>query len=87
MGAHRDTLLELIRHALASSKADIVDLLSAVPDPRALDRIEKAAWIELSFWGDNAALRASDQRMERWSTERLKHLLACLQMRFFDYPV
>lgn len=87
MGEYRDSLLRLIRLALASGKAGAADVGSALPDPRILDPVEKAAWIELYFWSENADLRASDQRWERWSTDRLRHLLASLQMRFCDYQI
>jgi hypothetical protein len=87
MGEHRDILLRLIRAALANGKADATELESDLPDPRTLDPVEKAAWIELYFWSEDAHLRTSDLRWERWGTERLRHLLACLQMRFRDYRV
>lgn len=85
MGEHRDILLRLIRLALANSKDDSVDLRLAVPDPRALDAVEKAAWIELCFGGDDYPTTTSDDRWERWRVERLRHLLASLQMRSFDH--
>ncbi len=85
MGEHRDILLRLIRLALADSKDHSVDLRSAVPDPRTLDAVEKAAWIELYFGGDDYPATISDERWEHWRVERLRHLLASLQMRFCDY--
>lgn len=87
MGMYRDSLLRLIRLALESGKVGAGDLGSALPDPRALDAVEKAAWIELHFWSENANLRALDRRWERWSTDRLRHLLASLQMRYCDYQI
>ncbi len=81
----REILLRLIRLALANSKDDSVDLKLAIPDPRVLDPIEKAAWIELCVWEDNHPARALDNRWESWRVARLKHLLAGLQMRFCDY--
>ena len=87
MGEHRESLSALIRHALANRKTDAGDLELAVPDPRVLDAVEKAAWIELFFWSEDAPLRTSDHRWERWGTERLRHLLANLQMGFCDYQI
>jgi len=87
MGEHRDILLRLIRLALANSKDDSVDLKLEVPDPRALDAVEKAAWIELCFGKDDDPTMTSDDRWVRWRVERLRHLHASLQMRFCDYRV
>jgi hypothetical protein len=87
MGKNCDVLLRLIRDALANSKADAGDLKSAIPDPRVLDAVEKAAWIELCFWSEDTPQRTTDYRWERWRTERLRHLLASLQMRFCDYGI
>ncbi|MFO6428740.1 hypothetical protein ACLBKT_01485 [Erythrobacter sp. W302b] len=87
MGEHRNSLERLIRLALANSQNWAAELESGLPDPRTLDAVEKAAWIELFFWSEDAHLRTSDRRWERWRTERLRHLLACLQMRFCDYRI
>jgi hypothetical protein len=87
MGEHRDSLERLIRLALASSQTCTADLEACLPDPRTLDAVEKAAWIELFFWSEDAHLRTSDRRWERWGTDRLRHLLACLQMRFCDFGI
>jgi hypothetical protein len=87
MGEHSDSLERLIRLALANSQTCAADLEACLPDPRTLDAVEKAAWIELFFWSEDAHLRTLDRRWERWGTDRLRHLLACLQMRFSDYRI
>ncbi len=87
MGKHCDILERLIRFALTNSKAVAAELKSDLPDPRTLDPVEKAAWIELCFWSEDAQLRATDYRWERWGTERLRHLLARLKMRSCDSQI
>lgn len=81
---NREILLRLIRAALADKNSHIDELEYALPDPRILDPVEKAAWIELYFWNEDVHLRVSDCRWEHWGTERLRHLFASLQMQFCD---
>jgi hypothetical protein len=54
MGQHHEILLRLIRLTLANGRADARDLELALSDPRRLDPVEKAAWIELYFWSEDA---------------------------------
>lgn len=87
MGEYRETLLGLIRLVLANHKVAAGELDSAVPDPSKLDSLEKAAWIALRFWNDDAQIRASDHRWARWGTDRLRHLIACLQTPYCHSPI
>lgn len=78
MGRERDLLLDSIRHALAGNDAGADGLSARLPNPTALDRIEKAAWIALSNWHDETELRASHHSWDCFAKQRLRHLLTVL---------
>lgn len=84
MGEERRTILRLIRLVLTEKIRGAGELKSALPDPRSLGPVEKAAWIELYFWGDDADVGISDYRWQSWSAERLRHLFSRLETRFTD---
>ena len=78
MGREREFLLGRIRLALAGDDAGDEQLVTSLPNPSALDRLEKAAWIALDLWADDAELRASHCRWEHFERQRLQDLSVSL---------
>jgi hypothetical protein len=75
----RAFLLSQVSLALDRDQVSLVDLSSVVPDPSALRPAEKAAWIELHYWEDDAAIRSSSRPFRDYSVRRLRHLLHSLK--------
>ena len=65
--------------ALDGSEVSLSELTSVLPDPSILSPAEKAAWIELRYWGDEAVLRSNSERLKDFSVNRLRHLLRSLK--------
>lgn len=78
MGRERDFLLSSIRLALAGHAIPAEELATTLPYPAALDRLEKAALIALHSWSDDAELRASHHRLDRFGRQRLHDLSVSL---------
>lgn len=78
MGSERELLLGRIRLALTGDDASGDDIISVLPRPGELDRLEKAAWIALQSWRDDAELRASSSRLEGYAMQRLQELSVSL---------
>jgi hypothetical protein len=78
MGPERDFLINIIRQALAGHAVRLEELASTIPHPAALDRLEKAALIALHSWNDDAELRASHRRWDRFGRQRLQDLSVSL---------
>jgi len=60
---------------------DIIEdeLAAAIPDPYALDKIERKAWEELSHWADDADIRARDGNYAAFKRGRMRDHIAALQ--------
>lgn len=54
------------------------ELDGAIANPQSLDRYERAAWQELSYWADDADIRARDPSYavvkKEWMQKRLDAL-------------
>lgn len=59
---------------LASNDARNNDLFTRLSYPCAPDRIEKAAWIALLSWRDDAGFRALNSRLDRFVRQKLEDL-------------
>ena len=70
--------------ALDGSDVSVSKLSSILPDPSKLSPTEKAAWIELHYWGNEAVLRSSSERFQEFSVSRLRHLLRSLTLLSID---
>ena len=55
------------------------DLAAAIADPRALQGAERKAWLGLSYWADNDAIRAKDLAYAPSRRRQLSDLLANLE--------
>lgn len=68
-------LSNLILLALGGQEVSVSELVSHLPDPSKLSPAEKAAWIELHSWGDEAVLRSSSEPLKSYSVKRLRRLV------------
>lgn len=80
MGRERDFLINSIRLALAGHAIRGEELASTLPYPATLDRLEKAALIALDCWSEDAELRSSYSRWDRFGRQRLHDLSVSLAM-------
>lgn len=81
MRTENAALLGACRAALDGESFDSVDFVSKVPDPKHLSRTEKAAWIKLRFWEDEATNAAIHPALMRSNHSRLESLLSSLEAR------
>lgn len=77
MEREREVLLRRIRLALAGDDVGD-DLAASLPNPGTLDRLEKAAWIALHSWRDDAEIRSANSLWEHFGRQRLEDLSASL---------
>ena len=71
-------MLSSIQLALAGNDARNGGFIDQIFNPGDLDRIEKAAWIALKSWRDDAELRALNSRLDRFVRHRLEDLSVSL---------
>jgi len=57
----RLALIEMMRRVLAGGEITNSELSSAVPNPTALNQIERLAWQRLSQWADDDDVRIKDE--------------------------
>jgi hypothetical protein len=69
MSVRRAALIQALRDLVAGGDITQDQLVAAVPDPRLLDRGEKAAWSALSHWADDGDIRA---QYPRYGDQQLK---------------
>ena len=78
MESAREILTDSCQSALTGAGFDRSKFMQLLPDPRLLNRKEKAAWIELRYWDDNAGLRKDHPAIEAFSQSRMQDLLGRL---------
>ena len=79
METETSALLGACRAALDGEGFDSADFLSKVPDPKHLSRTEKAAWIKLRFWEDEATNSLAHPALMQSNRSRLQSLLSRLE--------
>lgn len=78
----RAFLLEVLQRVTDGGDVAESELDTAVPNPFALDAVEKTAWEELSHWVDDGDIRERDGRNAASKRERMRdHAAALLSHR------
>ncbi|MEI9891670.1 MAG: hypothetical protein WDN45_15425 [Caulobacteraceae bacterium] len=62
MSAHRPFLIQTLREIVAGGDVTGAWLAAAIPNPKELDRGERAALSALSHWADDGDIRAQNLR-------------------------
>jgi len=75
----RLALIDLMKRVLAGNQITKAELFTAVPDPIALDQIERAAWQRLNQWADDDDIRASDEAYANMQRRHVVEALADLE--------
>ena len=78
MTAARAFFLDALQRVANGGDVREVELDMAVPDPFALDHVEKSAWEELSHWADDDDIRERDERYAACKRERMRDHVAAL---------
>ncbi len=68
-----------MKRVLAGNQITKAELFTAVPDPIALDQIERAAWQRLNQWADDDDIRASDEAYANMQRRHVVEALADLE--------
>ena len=76
MTAARTFLVDALQRVADGGDIDEAELEAAVPDPFALDDLEKNAWEELSHWADDDDIRARDERYAGYKRDRMRECIA-----------
>lgn len=76
MTVARTFLVDALQRVADGGDIDEAELETAVPDPFALDDLEKSAWEELSHWADDGDIRAKDERYVSYKRDRMRECIA-----------
>lgn len=79
MTDHRRTLANLLRHVIDGGDLTWEKLTASVPDPKSLKGAQMKAWFGLSYWTDDADIRAKDSDYGSSRRRQLAKLLSDLE--------
>lgn len=79
MTAIRTYLIEALQRVVDGGDIEQDELDTAVPNPLALDPIEKDAWQQLSHWADDADIRQKDANYATFKRDWMQDRIAALK--------
>jgi hypothetical protein len=79
MTVARAFLVEALQRVADGGEVTGSELDAAVPDPFALDPVEKTAWKELSHWADDDDIRERDECYAASKRKRMRDHVAALR--------
>ncbi|MEV5031084.1 hypothetical protein [Sphingobium sp. LMC3-1-1.1] len=75
----RTYLLETLQRVADGGDIEQDELDAAVPNPLALDPLEKDAWEQLSHWADDADIRQKDPNYATFKRDWMRDRIAALK--------
>jgi|TARA_R100000501_G_scaffold14680_4_gene26674 hypothetical protein len=81
MTAARTFLIDALQRVADGGDMDETEIEAAVPDPFALDDLEKKAWEELSHWADDKDIRVRNERYAGYKRDRMRECIATFNAR------